>query len=79
MRFSAIATLCSVLAPSLVAQSRPLTYPKTDTVLHLDRYHGTQVRNPFRWLEDDTASRRIAGRIRCSSASRHRVAMAVRA
>ena len=30
-----------------------LTYPVTDKVDHVDTYHGTEVADPFRWLEDD--------------------------
>jgi prolyl oligopeptidase len=30
-----------------------LTYPVTDKVDHVDNYHGTEVADPFRWLEDD--------------------------
>jgi prolyl oligopeptidase len=30
-----------------------LIYPVTDKVDHVDTYHGTDVADPFRWLEDD--------------------------
>ena len=33
-----------------------LNYPKTKAVAHKDSYHGTDIEDPFRWLEVDTAS-----------------------
>jgi len=30
-----------------------LEYPVSDKVDHVDRYHGTDVADPYRWLEDD--------------------------
>src|ERR1051326_722509 len=31
----------------------PIEYPKTKTVDQTDNYHGTQVADPYRWLEGD--------------------------
>jgi len=59
--------LLTILAPLfLVACSEPVSepvevadepagviYPVTDKVDHVDNYHGTDVADPFRWLEDD--------------------------
>lgn len=33
-----------------------LKYPTTDTVNHVDNYHGTLISDPFQWLEDDTSA-----------------------
>jgi prolyl oligopeptidase len=30
-----------------------IDYPETTTVDHVDNYHGTEIADPFRWLEDD--------------------------
>ncbi|MEY3053128.1 MAG: hypothetical protein RLY31_2913 [Bacteroidota bacterium] len=38
----------------------PVTYPVTDTVDVVDTYFGEPVADPFRWLEDDTASNTAA-------------------
>ncbi|HEY3286218.1 MAG TPA: prolyl oligopeptidase family serine peptidase [Gemmatimonadaceae bacterium] len=51
-----IAALALVTASGAAQQPTPLKYPATATVPHVDDYHGTKVADPFRWLEDDTAS-----------------------
>lgn len=30
-----------------------INYPETATIDHMDNYHGTEVADPYRWLEDD--------------------------
>ncbi|MBL9115689.1 MAG: S9 family peptidase [Verrucomicrobiaceae bacterium] len=47
-------TLSAVL-PLLTPLLMSLTYPQTKKVDVVDDYHGTQVPDPFRWLEDDNA------------------------
>jgi prolyl oligopeptidase len=51
--FAAVALAASSVAAQ---QPTPLKYPATATVPHVDDYHGAKVADPFRWLEDDTAS-----------------------
>jgi len=51
--------VCTLVLGAAAAGAQPakaLKYPATRTVKHVDDYHGTKVPDPFRWLEDDTAS-----------------------
>ncbi|WP_205501429.1 prolyl oligopeptidase family serine peptidase [Rufibacter psychrotolerans] len=43
-------------AVTAAATAKPsFMYPKTEKINHVDTYHGTQVPDPYRWLEADTA------------------------
>lgn len=39
--------------PADVPTNESLEYPRTSMVEHVDNYHGTDVADPYRWLEDD--------------------------
>jgi prolyl oligopeptidase len=50
-----IVVLFSFLAASNGDQEKKIVYPQTKKVDVVDDYHGTQVADPYRWLEDDNA------------------------
>jgi len=53
-----ITVLVTVLTTAAIAQptKSPEQYPSTSKVTQVDRYHGTTVADPYRWLEDDNSA-----------------------
>ncbi|MBC3539419.1 prolyl oligopeptidase family protein [Rufibacter sediminis] len=49
------ATSAATQTPAGSAKPSTSMYPKTEKINHTDTYHGTQVPDPYRWLEADTA------------------------
>lgn len=51
-----ICILLSLFSLSLNCSSPKLKYPKTEKVNQVDNYFGAEVRDDYRWLEDDTSA-----------------------
>jgi prolyl oligopeptidase len=51
-----IAAITLVCAFALEARAERLRYPETKTVDVVDDHHGTEVKDPYRWLEQDARS-----------------------
>ncbi|MCF8225647.1 MAG: prolyl oligopeptidase family serine peptidase [Bacteroidales bacterium] len=43
------------LIMACTGKNEKLVYPETKKVDHTDNYHGTEVADPYRWLEDDNS------------------------
>ena len=60
MRLAFIMVICSFFLtacePSSMTQNSPFEYPHTEQVPVVDVYFGTEVTDPYRWLEDDMSA-----------------------
>lgn len=54
-----LALTIMILSSNSLAQTR-IIYPETKKVDQMDNYHGTEVSDPFRWLEDDNSAETAA-------------------
>lgn len=55
-----VATLISCDKKSEATQPEALVYPETHKADHVDTYFGTEIKDPYRWLEDDRSEETAA-------------------
>lgn len=51
-----ILLLSGIMVMSCTPQQKKLTYPKAEKVDTVDVYFGTEIADPYRWLENDTSA-----------------------
>lgn len=56
MRTSNLIAYSLMLTTSVTLAQTPLSYPQTRKTDQIDNYHGTNVADPYRWLEDDRSA-----------------------
>ena len=56
----AVAAAAALAATCSQPAAPRLDYPQTKKVEHVDTYHGVQVADPYRWLEDDNSAETAA-------------------
>ena len=60
---------CGTKEPATEVAEETIDYPETATVEHVDNYHGTEVEDPYRWLEEDVReSERVADWVKSQNA-----------